>query len=192
MVTAAEAIQEGLNIASAAARLTITNRILVETIAGGADFDMDHFIDVARDTLLDLAAEQDEAAATMQRLRKIAGGRYTDPHGTHDYRDRDTRNLRLRHRQYVGVAKELRERADDEMSLIALVADAREAAWADVQRNLNRRLSIEAMRADADPDYGAKREARMSALMMIDLQNLEARQRALGMLPGGAGSPRSS
>ncbi len=189
MSRAADAIQEGLHIAAAAARLAIKNRILVETIGGQSEFDMDHFIDVARDTLLALAVEQDEAAAAMQRLRKIAGGRHSDPHGTHDYRDRDTRNLRRRHRQYVGVAKELRNRADDEMHLIALVSDARESAWADVQSNLNRRLIVEGMRADSDPDYSSKRDSRMSAVMMIDLQNLEARQRSSGLLPGADDTP---
>ena len=39
------------------------------------------------------------------------------------------------------------------------------------------------MRADADPEYAAMRDARMSAVGLIDLQRLEARQRKLGHLP---------
>ena len=109
----AEAIAEGVSIASAAARLAIRNRILVETIAHDEAFDVVAFTPFARETLLGLADEQEQAAALVKRQRKKAWGKFTDPDGTHDYRDRDTRNLRRRQRQYVGVSKELRRRADD-------------------------------------------------------------------------------
>ena len=167
-----EAIAEGLSIATAAARLTVRNRILVDTIARGGQFDGEVFADLARETLRALAEEQDQAAARVTHQRKRAWGRFSDSSGTHDYRDRDTRNLRRRAKQSRGVAKELRALADDPERVAALVADARIAAWGDVEANLRQRLDVEGMTADADPDYATMRRARMDALRMVDLARL--------------------
>lgn len=175
-----DAIAEGLSIATAAARLTVRNRILVETIARGGQFDGEVFADFARETLRALAEEQDQAADRVTAQRKRAWGRFSDSSGTHDYRDRDTRNLRRRARQSRGVAKELREFAADPERVGILVAAAREAAWGDVEANLSQRLDVEGMTADADPDYATMRRARMDALRMVDLARLasQAKKRA--------------
>ena len=175
-----DAIAEGLSIATAAARLTVRNRILVETIARGGHFDGDVFAHFARETLRALAAEQDQAADRVTQQRKRAWGRFSDSSGTHDYRDRDTRNLRRRARQSRGVAKELRDFADDSVRVDGLVAAARAAAWGDVEQNLSKRLDVEGMTADADPDYATMRRARMDALRMVDLARLasQAKKRA--------------
>ena len=180
----AEAVGEGLQIAWAAARLAVKNIILVDTIARGEDFDPETVSEAAREVLLGLAVEQESVAELVERQRKKARGRYTESDGTHDYRGRDTRNLRKRRTQYLGVAKRLHEQADDRETVLRLVEEARESAWADVEGNLSRRLAVEGMRADADPEYAAMRDARMSAVAMIDLQRLESRQRSLGHLPG--------
>ena len=111
-------------------------------------------------------------------LRKRAHGRHSDPHGTHDYRDRDVRNLKRRAKQSAAVAERLREMAEDPETLRFLVEAARAAAWGDVAANLQRRLNVEAMRPDEDPDYGTMREARMQALRLVDLQGLASDQRA--------------
>jgi hypothetical protein len=175
-----DAIAEGLSIATAAARLTLRNRILVETIARGGQFDGTVFAELARETLRALAAEQDQAADRVNQQRKRAWGRFSDSSGTHDYRDRDTRNLRRRARQSRGVAKELREFAATPERVDLLVAAAREAAWGDVEANLSQRLDVEGMTADADPDYATMRRARMDALRMVDLARLasQAKKRA--------------
>lgn len=173
----ADAIAEGLAITAAAYRLAVKNHILVETIARGEDFDHERFEPFARDTLLALAAEAEEAARLAHRQRRAAWGQYSQPDGTHDYRDRDLRNLRKRRKQYLGVAKELRARAADPELLRAIVEEAREAAWADVEDNLERRLQVEGMRPDADPDYDRMRGARMQALRLVDLQRLASQHR---------------
>jgi hypothetical protein len=173
----ADAIAEGVSIASAAARLTVRNHILVETIANDEPFDVDIFSPFAADTLIALADEQDAAADLVRRQRKKAWGKFSDPDGTHDYRDRDTRNLRKRQRQYQGVAKELRRRAGDAGEVRDLVEESRDAAWGDVEANLMRRLAVEGMRADVDPDYQMMRAARMQSLRLIDLPRLAAHRR---------------
>lgn len=174
----ADAISEGIAIATAAVRLDVKNRILVGTIARGGVFDVDEYLDVARDALTAMAVESEQAVENLTALRKRARGRHSDPSGTHDYRDRDVRNLRRRARQSAGVASRLRAIADDPEKLRAIVEEAREAAWGDVRGNLDRRLRVEGMRPDQDPDYDTMREARMQALRLVDLQGLAAEQRA--------------
>lgn len=174
----ADAIAEGVAIATAAARLTVKNHILVGTIAQGGVFDIDRYMEDARGALLAMAQESEDAAEHLTQLRKKAKGRYSDPHGTHDYRDRDVRNLRRRAKQSLGVAGNLRKLSEDEEALRELVEDARAAAWGDVRGNLDRRLRVEGMRPDQDPDYERMREARMQALKLVDLQALSSEQRA--------------
>jgi hypothetical protein len=176
----AEAIAEGVSIAHAAARLTVRNHILVQAITYGESFDVAHVAPFARAVLEALAAEQEDAADLAKKQRKKAWGKFTDPDGTHDYRDRDTRNLRRREAQYRGVAKALRQESADDEAVAALVEEARDAAWGDVEANLQRRLRVEGMRADLDPDYDTMRAARMQSLRLIDLPRLAAHRRALG------------
>jgi hypothetical protein len=131
----------------------------------------------ARETLIALADEQDEAAALVKRQRKKAWGKFTDPDGTHDYRDRDTRNLRRRQRQYEGVAQSLRRMADDPHVVRTLIEQSRDAAWGDVEANLQRRLRVEGMRPELDPDYDRMRAARMQSIRLVDLPRLAAHKR---------------
>ncbi|WP_019181774.1 hypothetical protein [Microbacterium yannicii] len=173
----ADAIAEGVSIASAAARLVVRNRILVDTIANDELFEAARFATFARETLISLADEQEAAADLARRQRKKAWGKFSDPDGTHDYRDRDTRNLRKRHRQYIGVAKELRRMADDPHVVRTLVEQSRDAAWGDVESNLQRRLRVEGMRPDLDPDYERMRAARMQSIRLVDLPRLSAHRR---------------
>ncbi|WP_438354928.1 asparagine synthase [Microbacterium sp. CJ88] len=178
MGKSADAVAEGVSIASSAARLTVRNHILVETISRGETFVVDQVAAFARETLESLAAEQDAAAALAKRQRKRAWGKFSDPDGTHDYRDRDTRNLRKRQRQYTRVAAQLRTLAGDSTAVDALVEQARDAAWGDVEANLQRRLRAEGMTAESYPDYAQMRGARMQALRLVDLPRLAAHQRS--------------
>ncbi len=174
----ADAIAEGVAIATAAARLAVKNHILVGTIAEGGSFDREKYIDDTREALRAMAEESEEAEKTLAALSKRARSRHSDPQGTHDYRDRDVRNLKKRAKQARGVAAKLREIMDDREALGVIEEEAREAAWADVRHNLDRRLRVEGMRPDQDPDYEKMREARMQALRLVDLQALSSSQKA--------------
>lgn len=173
----ADIVSEGLYIASAAIRLSLKNRILMDTIGGGAGYDVDKFIPDARAALLALADEADAAAERIKRERKDAWRRFSDPDGTHDYSSRDVGNLRRRRRQSQRVAKELRARAEDEQELRRLVEAARDAAWGELAENIDRSLRVEAARPDLEPDYATMREARMQALRLVDLSKLSSVQR---------------
>ena len=174
-----DAVAEGVSIASAAARLAVRNHILVATIANGENFDVDVLAPYAQETLIALAEEQEAAADLARTQRKKAWGKFTDSDGTHDYRDRDMRNLRKREKQYRGVAKELRNLAADPDAVREIIEQARDAAWGDVEANLQRRLGVEAMRPEVDPDYDVMRGARMQALRLVDLPRLSAHRRKL-------------
>lgn len=186
-----DAVDEGVAIAAAAARLTVRNRILVDTIAGGGAFDAEVFAAFARETLRALAEEQERAAAHVRALRRRAWGKFSISDGTHDYRDRDSANLRRRRRQYLGVAGQLRAWGDDPARVSALVEGARDEAWGDVESNLERRLDVEGETYDTDPDYARMRKARMDALRMVDLARLASearRKRADAAAGAGAGA----
>lgn len=174
----ADAIAEGVAIATAAARLAVKNHILIGTIAENGVFDTGKYVADAREALRAMAEESEEVERNLTELRKRARGRHSDPSGTHDYRDRDVRNLRRRAKQSHGVATKLRDMMQDEAALRVIVEEAREGAWADVRHNLDRRLRVEGMRPDQDPDYERMREARMQALRLVDLQALSSLQRA--------------
>jgi hypothetical protein len=174
----ADAIAEGVAIATSAARLAVKNHILVGTIAEDGVFDTEKYIADTREALRAMAEEAEESEKALNALRKRARGRHSDPVGTHDYRDRDVRNLKRRARQSHGVAAKLREMMEDPEELGVIVEEARKAAWADVRHNLDRRLKVEGMRPDQDPDYERMREARMQALRLVDLQALSSEQRA--------------
>lgn len=174
----ADAIAEGVSIALAAARLVVKNHILIDTIGEGENFDAGAFYATAKESLETIATESAAAAARIKREQRSAWGKHTISDGTHDYRDRDVRNLRRRRKQSEHVALRLRVMAEDSDAVQALVEASREAAWADVANNLNNRLRVEGMRPEGDPDYARMREARMQALVMIDLQHLEATARS--------------
>lgn len=173
-----EAIVEGVSIALAAARLIVKNHILVDTIGEGENYEARSFEDVAKDAMQSLANESERAAHRLKKAQRAAWGKYSLSDGTHDYRDRDVRNLRRRRKQAEHVAARLHEMVANPEAVAELVESSREAAWADVALNLQNRLRVEAMRPEADPDYQKMREARIQALQMVDLQNLEAQVRA--------------
>ncbi len=174
-----DVVAEGLYIASAATRLSLKNRMLMHVLAEGEDFDVERYVPEARQTLLELAAEAEADAARADRERKRARSRFTESDGTHDYRSRDVRNLRRRRKQSQHVARELRARAEDPEEVRKLIIDARDAAWAEVAKNIDRTLRIEAARPDLDPDYERMRGARMQALRLVDLPKLRSRRRSV-------------
>lgn len=174
-----DVVAEGLYIASAATRLSLKNRMLMHILADGEDFDVERYLPEAREALITLADEAEADAARTERERKHARGRHSDSDGTHDYRSRDVRNLRRRQKQSLHVAHELRARAEDEEELRKLILDARDVAWGEVAKNIDRTLRIEAARPDLDPDYERMRAARMQALRLVDLPKLTSRRRSM-------------
>ena len=173
-----ETIAEGTSIAVAAARLTIKNQILVRTIIGEANYNAEDFLPGARTLINNLAAEAAEAADRLRKEGRSAWGKHTQSVGTHDYRGADVKNLRRRRKQSQGVADQLRMMVVDDDKVLAIIDEAREAAWADVSANLDRHLRQEVIRPESDPDYAMMRGARMQAVRLVDLQALSSQMKA--------------
>ena len=141
----------------------------------------------SRSETLDRAGRRAGAAADLaRRQRKKAWGKFSDPDGTHDYRDRDMRNLRKRQRQYRGVAKELRSRADDPTAVGDSSSRRGMPRGATSRPTSSAGSQVEGMRADVDPDYDMMRAARMQSLRLVDLPRLAAHRRRLAERRGAA------
>ena len=168
---------EGIDIAESACRMSLKKRIVVEILRDGHNFNPADFLDDARDVLLELAKESRDAAQRVSEERKSAWGVHTRSRGTHDYRDRDTGNLRRREREYKRVAKELERRAGDETELLRIIEQARAATWEEVSANIDSTLRVVGQRPDLEPDYAKMRAARMEALLLVDLPKLAGRQK---------------
>jgi hypothetical protein len=67
--------------------------------------------------------------------------------------------------------------ADDPHVVRSLIEQSRDAAWGDVEANLQRRLQVEGMRPDLDPDYERMRAARMQSIRLVDIPRLAAHKR---------------
>ena len=173
-----DAVAEGLIIASAAVRLAVKNRILVDTLTGGVDFDVERFVPTARSAVLAMAAEAQAEADWVERARRRARRRISPSGGTHDYRYRDADNLALRRRQAERVAEGLRRRAADEGVLRQTVEAARQAAWDDVARAIDMTLRMESAPRDLGSDYQTTRPDRIRELVAIDLRRLAERRGA--------------
>lgn len=173
----ADAIEDGIAIAAAAARMSVKNHILVSAIREDEPFDRERVGAFAQKVLLGLADEQARAAKHMRRQRQKAAVTVGRSLGTHEYVSRDRYNLRKRQKQYEGVAARLKEFAGDPIQVESLVEQARDLAWYDLQANIERRLDLLAHRPQNEPGYAEQREERLDALTTVDLAQLDEERR---------------
>lgn len=151
---AEHAIDEGHLLADRAARLEVRNRIEVETIGRGRDFDPEEF---RRDAVAVLGQLADEQVAVADRLdveRRLAGGRDGYAVSEHDYQRSDRRNLKRRAKAARLMAAELRTYAADTSRVTDLVERARQEAWRDVAGHMQKKLRIYAAPPEFDEDPG--------------------------------------
>ncbi|HWK19917.1 MAG TPA: asparagine synthase [Microbacteriaceae bacterium] len=171
---AEQAIDEGHLLADRAARLEVRNRIEVETIGRGRDFDPEEFRGDAVAVLRQLADEQDAVAARLDVERRIASGRDGYAASEHDYQRSDRRNLRRRAKAARLMAAELRAYADDEARVMDLVERARQEAWRDVAGQMHKTLRIYAAPPEYDEDPG--RQDRLMDLAAELAAEVDARE----------------
>ena len=148
------AIDEGLLLADRAARLDVRNRIEVETIGRGRDFDPEEFRGDAIAALELLAAEQETIADRLDVERRLAGSRDGYAISEHDYQRSDRRNLKARAKVARLMALELRAFAADAERVGDLVERARQEAWRDVAGHMHRKMRIYAAPPEFDEDPG--------------------------------------
>lgn len=171
---AEHAIDEGLLLADRAARLDVRNRIEVETIGRGRDFDPEDFRADAVAALEQLAAEQAAIADRLDIERRLAGSRDGYAYNEHDYRRGDRRNLKARAKVARLMATELRAFAADPDRVADLVERARQEAWRDVAGHMQKKLRIYAAPPEFDEDPGRpERIVELAADLMADLAALD-------------------
>jgi hypothetical protein len=172
------AIDEGLMLADRAARLGVRNRIEVETVGRGRDFDPEEFRADAIAALEQLAGEQAAIAERLEIERRLAGAREGIAYSEHDYRRGDRRNLKVRAKVARYMAEQLLEFAADEERVADLVERARQEAWRDVAGHMQRKLRIYAAPPEFDEDPG--RGDRLAGLAAELAEQAAARQLDLG------------
>ncbi|SJM59360.1 hypothetical protein FM112_06430 [Gulosibacter sp. 10] len=181
--TPEEIVAEGVYIAAAATQLSLKNRILVETLSDdGTGFAADHYIDVARDSLLQLVSEAESECERLERIIQRAGKRRARPMDMHDYRKNDVDNLKKRKAQSELVARELRKRAEDEDALRELVSAAHEAAWTEIARNIQYNLDSEFAPVPTDVEDPEERSGRIHDVIAVDLPKLERERKRAARL----------
>jgi hypothetical protein len=139
-------IDEGLMIATTAARMSVKNHLIVDAIRDNVDYDASALADVAREELEKLAVQNVEAAREQ----------------------REARNIHI-HR---GLADALRALAGDEEAVAAIVEKSREEAWREVSGAVSTVLAARSVDS-RDPNYEAEREQRLRDLVSVDLAKLE-------------------
>lgn len=168
-----DAAAEGVAMALQAAVMALKNRILVSAHTEPDEFEIDLFIEDARDILEGLARESDEAAQRTRHDREAAALLRGRGMHQHDYRRRDLGLLTVREQSFQQVASTLREHAAGEDSLRQLVVAARDQAWAELAREMERRLDRTALLEHGDEHYAEERDERLREFLNVDLFRLQ-------------------
>jgi hypothetical protein len=147
-------VEEGMLIVELAVRMTVRNAIVLSALRDHNDFDARALKTVARNRLLDLADEEDDAA---RRAGQRDGGNPDD---------RGRRLMALR----LGVAVALRQRAADPDFVDGILRHARDAALEDIASTM---MTSPVKRT---PDYDTRRADRIASFVGFDLTELAARQ----------------
>ncbi|WP_165789121.1 hypothetical protein [Cryobacterium zongtaii] len=173
-------VDEGMLIALAAVRMALKNRIIVGALRDHSDYDPAQYAALARQELLEVARQNDEDSTRVERL----GAHLTRTTGAGKSRElenkrRDVVRLGRRRTLHDHVAERLREIADDDEQVAALVQKARADALQEINDALAARLL--AQRVDPNqPGYEAARAASMRAVGKIDLAALAKKSRHRG------------
>lgn len=171
--TVDDATAEGVAMAKQAAVMALKNRILVSAHTAPEDFKVEDFMDIARDIAEGLACESDDAAArTRDDVKKAEVLRGRGIH-QHDYRRMDLDNLELREKSFEAVAARLREVKNDDERMRELVIRARDQAWAELAREMERSLDRTALLEHGDANYEAERDERLREFVTLDLFKLQ-------------------
>jgi len=153
---------EGLLMAESAGRMTLKNRFIVDALRGDEPYTEERAAASAREVLLELVEESNEAADRVAAERETASQRDGRSQHQHDYHRSDALNLRRREQVYSAVATELWSRRGDDEYLADFVERAREAAWGEIAAAIEQELDRRWPRFDEEPDYERARPSRLA------------------------------
>lgn len=165
-----EATHEGLQLMNYASRMSLKNRILVDSLGAGQRYDKAHHRSLAREVLELHAAEAEVAAARLSEAKRWSAATDGRARHAHDYRSADFANLKHRLALSEAIAQHLREQSQDEEFLDDLVVHARDDAWHEVAFIIGQ--SLDRSFIAVDERYLAERDERMRRLVEEDLTAL--------------------
>lgn len=166
----AEATHEGLQLMDYASRMSLKNRILVDSLTGRHLYDKTHHRSTAREVLEHLAAEAEAATERLSEAKRWSAGSDGRARHAHDYRSADFANLKHRLAVSQEIARNLREQSQDNEFLDDLVVRARNDAWHEVAVIIEQ--SLDRSIIPVDTRYLAERDERMRRLVEEDIAAL--------------------
>ena len=164
-------------IALSAVRMALKNRIIVGALREHIDYAAADYARLARQELLEVARQNDEDSTRVERLGSYLSRTTGSGKGRElENKRRDVVRLGRRRTLHDHVAERLREIADDDTRVAAIVEKARADALQEINDALSDRLL--AQKVDPrQPGYAAARAERMRAVGKIDLAALAKRTR---------------
>jgi len=162
-----DVIDDGMLIAESVLRMTLRNRIIVDSLRDGRNLDRSALAAVAAAELEALADNEWESAQRVRFRRE--GVRLDDPfpdENTDEYR----RESERREKVHLAMSEAFAARAAQPDILESLVERARREAWDEVAPVIVERAATEEPVADAV--YAAERDERIAALLALDLTAL--------------------
>ena len=120
-------IEDGVLVALSAARLTITNRLILRSLRDGLDYDDERLRLAVTAEVLALAVEKEKDATRVRSTRRAARERPGRASGPNDFRARDATVLERRATVSSGLAARLAELATDPEVVGDLAARAHRA-----------------------------------------------------------------
>lgn len=165
-----EATHEGLQLMEYASRMSLKNRILVDSFSAQQRYNTEHHRSKAREVLEHLAAEAEDAAERLAEAKRWSAATDGRARHAHDYRSADFANLKHRLALSEEIAKQLRAQSKDDEYLDALVLRARDDAWHEVAVVIEQSLDRSVI--PVDERYLAERDERLRQLIDEDLATL--------------------
>ncbi|HEY2644783.1 MAG TPA: hypothetical protein VGI56_13595 [Galbitalea sp.] len=166
------AVEEGLLIARAALTMEVKNYIIVTAIRDGQPYDLDDVSEVVRRELHELATENDENAARVDKLAAQVLKSGWAKHDSEGYQAGDHPALTNRVVIHSQLSEQLNALADDADYVAGVAERARMQAWTEVGDAIESRL-LDSLPKPPDRYYEEDKEARLRAFANINLRALE-------------------
>jgi hypothetical protein len=171
------AVDEGLMIATAALTMAVKNAVIVGALRDDLPYNRREVAEVARDELRVLAHENQANSERLEELAEEVLLPGETEVSSENYNQEDSPALAQRSEIHERVSQELELLSENDAYLAEIAEKARVAAWADVGGAIEARL--DRLPSAADAGYEAKRDARLRALIRVDLKALESSAKKL-------------
>ena len=160
-------VAEGSLIGDSVVRLALRNRVIVDALRERRDLDLGALARAAAHEFERLADQEWESAERIRLRRSVTGSRADVPDDV-DY----LRESERREHVHRAMSDAFAARATDDVTVTAIVEQARAEAWSEIGPVLVERAGDRALTVDRDPRYEAERADRIGALLALDLTRL--------------------